>query len=536
MLECRHCRHAAAEERHRHHTAIPRHNMQTDSMTTPACTCSCGASSSASGGGRGSSSSAALQSPSSSGRAAAQVNPYGSSRTTSTNNSNNLDASFVYLPPAPSSASGAGDILLYQIESSLQHGGDADGGLAIAARHTAHLADMIVEGRYKLDGGDDGNNRNDVCLCRACLERVTRAIDADAERYEQETKAYMDAVTSEEDRERQIRQTLSLNAEVAAAGAVDGNNDIATDLKCMSGDELVKNAALNFESEVATLEAAVKEYEQELHHLDELMREQVQRAGILSREEDLVFMDQNDIEIDANEFENVCQQLTARCNEAHKEAVALSKVNLHSALFDIVVSDDCQGTNIHSGSQTPSYSRINGMRLAHRPRFDLGWAEINCAWASAAQLLLFIGSSIKFTSEDLRIVPMSSCAKIMEIRSSKKYVHNLGIDLDQKDVRNGSSSSNGTHHTSRLGDHLIMVPAIRAFNALLSQMMEHLLKQKKASREAQPFKMSRTTIGSYDLMRLHEEDGPSASSVIFCIAKNLKWLAHNSSLDAPTNK
>ena len=507
-------------------------------MTTPACSCSCGASSSTSGGGGRGSSSAALQSPSvpsSSGRVAAQVNPYGSSRTTSTNNNNNLDASFVYLPPAPSSASGAGDILLYQIESSLQHRGGADGGLAsAAARNTAHLADMIAEGRYKLDGGDDGNNNDDVCLCRACLERVTRAIDADTERYEQETQAYMDAVTSEEDRERQIRQALSLNAEVAATAAADGGDNSATDQKHMSGDELVKNAALNFESEVATLEAAVKEYEQELHHLDELMREQVQRAAILSREEDLVFMDQNDIEIDANEFENVSLHLTARCTEAHKEAVALSKVNIHSALFDIVVSDDCEGTNSHNGSQTPSYPRINGMRLAHRPRFDLGWAEINCAWASAAQLLLFIGSSIKFTSEDLRVVPMSSCAKIMEIRSSKKYVHNLGIDLDQKDGRNGSSS-HGTHQTSRLCDHLIMVPAIRAFNALLSQMMEHLLKEKKASRRAQPFKMSRSTIGSYDLMRLHEEDGPSASAVIFCIAKNLKWLAHNSNLVAPTN-
>ena len=506
-------------------------------MTTPARTCSCGTSSSTSGGGRGSSSSAALQSPSvasSSGRAA-QVNPYGSSRTTSTNNSNNLDASFVYLPPAPSSASGAGDILLYQIESSLQHGGDAHGGLAGAARNTAHLADMIVEGRYKLDGGDDGNNSDDVCLCRACLERVTRAIDADTERYEQETQAYMEAVTSEEDRERQIRQTLSLNAEVVAAAAADGGGNSAFDLKHMSGDELVKNAALNFESEVATLEAAVKEYEQELHHLDELMREQVQRAAILSREEDLVFMDQNDIEIDANEFENVSRHLTARCTEAHKEAVALSKVNLHLALFDIVVSDDCEGGNSHGGSQTSSYPRINGMRLAHRPRFDLGWAEINCAWASAAQLLLFIGSSIKFTSDDLRVVPMSSCAKIMEIRSSKKYVHNLGIDLDQNDGRNGSSSSNGTHQTSRMSDHLIMVPAIRAFNALLSQMMEHLLKQKKASIKAHPFKISRTTIGSYDLMRLHEEDGPSASAVIFCITKNLKWLAHNSNLEAPTN-
>jgi len=464
------------------------------------------------------------------------TNPHG--RTTSSTN-NNLDASFVYLPPAPSSASGAGDILLYQIESSLQHGG-ADGnisssGLASAARNTAHLADMLVEGRYSKDGGDDDGN-HDFCLCRACLDRVSRAIGADTERYEIEAQTYMDAVTAEEDRERQIRKTLSLNAEVAAAAAAaaDDKDDKEHDRNRMSGDELVRNAVLNFESEVATLEAAVQEYEQELHHLDELMREQVQRATILSREEDLLLMDQNDIEIDAKEFENVSRQLTARCTEAHREAVALSKVNLHAALFDIVVTDGCEGGNGHVGPQTPSYPRINGMRLAHQPRFDLGWAEINGAWAAAAQLLLFIGSSIKFASEDLRIVPMSSCAKIMEIRGSKKYVHNLGMDLDQGDGRYGSSRSNGTHPTNRLGDRLIMVPAIRAFNALLAEVLEHLLiKQKNATKEGQPFKMSRTTIGSYDLMCLHKEDGPKASAVIFCIAKNLKWLAHNS-IDAPT--
>jgi len=388
---------------------------------------------------------------------------------------------------------------------------------------------MLVEGRYRQDGGDDNDGDHDICLCRACLERVTRAIDADTERYEQETAAYIDAVTAEEDQERQIRQTLSLNAEIAAAAEDDKDDNADADVqKRLSGDELVKSAAVNFESEVATLQAAVKEYQEELSHLDELMREQIQRAAILSREEDLIFMDQNDVEIDAKEFENVSRQLTARCTEAHTEAMALSKVNLHSALFDIVVSDDCDGGKGNGGPYTPSFPRINGMRLAHRPRFDLGWAEINCAWASAAQLLLFIGSSIKFTSEDLRIVPMSSCAKIVEIRGSKNYVHNLGMDLDQGDGRNGSSSSNASHWTSRPNDHLVMIPAIRAFNALLSQVFEHLPKQNKATKEEQPFQISRTAIGSYDLMRLHEEEGPNASAVIFCIAKNLKWLAFNS--------
>ena len=502
-------------------------------MTTPTsskrhpCTCSCGAKPST-GGSRSSSTSCGP---------AVQVNPHG--RTAATPASNNLDASFVYLPPAPSSASGAGDILLYRIESSLQHGGagggDASaGGLASAARNTAHLADMLAEGRYTRDGGDDSDDGNgDTCLCCACLERVTRAIDADTERYERETAAYIDAVTAEEDRERQIRQTLLLNAEVAAAAA-DDKDDSPNDQKRSSGDDLLKDTALNFESEVATLQAAVKEYQEELSHLDELMKEQDQRAAILSREEDLLFMDQNDIEIDAKEFENVSRQLTARCTEAHREAVALSKVNLHSALFDIVVGDDCDGRKDNGGPHTPaSFPRINGMRLGHRPRFDLGWAEINCAWASAAQLLLFIASSVKFTSEDLRIVPMSSCAKIMEIRGSKKYVHNLGMDLDKGDGRNGSSSSNGSHRASSSrprppSDHLIMIPAIRAFNSLLSQVFEHLLKQRKAPKEVQPFKLSRTTIGPHDLMRLHEEDGPNASAVIFCIAKNLKWLASTS--------
>jgi len=419
---------------------------------------------------------------------------------------NSLEASFVYLPPAPGSAAevgGAGELLLYQFASGLhENPTGGGGGLVGAARHAALLAD-IAEGRVDIDegGSDVKDGRGGSSLCRSCVERVARAIDADTARYERETQAYVDAVAAEEDRERQIRQALSFNAEVAYG---DGQHQ----QQRLSGDDLVSNAASAFQEDIDALTAAVHEYEQELEQLNRLLDEQVQRAAILSREEDLLFMDQNDIEIDAAEFETVSRQLTSRCSEAHCEVMSLSKVNLHAALFDIIVNDD----------QLP---RINGMRLSHRPKGDLGWAEMNCAWASAAQLLLFIGGTVKFTSRNLRIVPMTSCAKIMEITGKKKYIHNLGRELDRLDGRNGSN--NGRNNSSYIaGDSMAMIPGIRAFRALQSEVLQHVLKDKKSLQNQ--FRMTISTIGSHDLMRLHEEDSTTAAAVIRYVAKNLEWL------------
>ena len=424
-----------------------------------------------------------------------------------------LEASFVYLPPAPGSAAaeggGAGELLLYQFASGLHKNPSAGGGggLVGAAKHAALLAD-IAEGRGNIDQDEGGNSGHDVAggvsLCRCCVERITRAVNADTARYERETQAYVDAVAAEEDRERKIRQALSLNVDVTNVEQLHHHQRL-------SGDDLVNNAASAFQQDIETLTAAVHEYEQELVRLNSLLDGQIQRAIILSREEDLLFMDQNDIAIDAAEFEIVSRQLTSRCSEAYCEVLALSKVNLHTALFDINLNDN----------QLP---QINGMRLAHRPRGDLGWAEVNCAWASAAQLLLFIGGAVKFTSRDLRIIPMTSCAKILEISGKKKYIHNLGRELDSGDGRSGSSNKNYGRKGIDISDSTVMIPGIRAFNALLCQVLQHIFKEKKSLQKHVPFTMTISTIGSNDLMHLHEEDSTSASAVLRCIVKNLDWL------------
>mmetsp|Transcript_28262 Transcript_28262/g.62083 ORF Transcript_28262/g.62083 Transcript_28262/m.62083 type:complete len:84 (-) Transcript_28262:1407-1658(-) len=74
---------------------------------------------------------------------------------------------------------------------------------------------------------------------------------------------------------------------------------------------------------------------------------------------------------------------------------------------------------------------------------------------------------------------MMSCAKIMEITGKKKYIHNLGRELDRLDGRNGSN--NGRNNSSYIaGDSMAMIPGIRAFRALQSEVLQHVLKDKKS--------------------------------------------------------
>mmetsp|Transcript_34017 Transcript_34017/g.74836 ORF Transcript_34017/g.74836 Transcript_34017/m.74836 type:complete len:136 (+) Transcript_34017:443-850(+) len=120
---------------------------------------------------------------------------------------------------------------------------------------------------------------------------------------------------------------------------------------------------------------------------------------------------------------------------------------------------------------------------------------------------------------------MMSCAKIMEITGKKKYIHNLGRELDRLDGRNGSNNGrNNSSYSRRGGDSMVMIPGIRAFRALQSEVLQHVLKDKMSLQNQVPFRMTISTIGSHDLMRLHEEDSTTAAAVIRYVAKNLEWL------------
>ena len=87
-------------------------------------------------------------------------------------------------------------------------------------------------------------------------------------------------------------------------------------------------------------------------------------------------------------------------------------------------------TSTQTDERDLRYPLINNLRLAHKPR-GISWLEINAGWSQAAQLLMFVGSTIKFKSKDLRIVPLMSCAKIIEVGSNgdTRFVNHLGVDF-----------------------------------------------------------------------------------------------------------
>jgi len=180
------------------------------------------------------------------------------------------------------------------------------------------------------------------------------------------------------------------------------------------------------------------------------------------------------------------------------------------------------------------YPLVNGLRLSHHPKGDLTWGEVDAAWAQAAQLLLFVGGTAGFASRDLRVVPLTSCAKIIEVGrgGDRRIVHSLGKDaLESKEDRGEKNVSDGAGHIRS------MVLSLCAFNALLYQLVYHIETSvlgakvgpapSSSSIERPPYKMSRYQIGQYDLQRLREGDDPGWSAVVQCIASNLKWLAEN---------
>jgi hypothetical protein len=71
-------------------------------------------------------------------------------------------------------------------------------------------------------------------------------------------------------------------------------------------------------------------------------------------------------------------------------------------------------TSTQTDERDLRYPLINNLRLAHKPR-GISWLEINAAWSQAAQLLMFVGSTIKFKSKDLRIVNRNTHDNLLQL-------------------------------------------------------------------------------------------------------------------------
>ncbi len=363
----------------------------------------------------------------------------------------------------------------------------------------------------------------------------------------EETYAYEAAVEKEKNKQRRLRKALSINAGIEKDGIIlhghdnDAENDSDDDANQDNEIDILVSTMGSLQQEIHHLTSSCQEHEEELHQLQMMLQEQHIISNNVTMQEEEVMMDFHQLELDARAFQEVHAQLTHQCHAAERERYYLSQVKLHSTLHHIVLMDEHgfgdghghgqgQGHGIgygygHShGHGVMMYPLINNLRLTHRPRSVVPWLEINAAWSQAAQLIMFIGSTTKFKSRDLRIVPLTSCAKIIDVgmRGDRGIVHHLGVDFDAMDRK--------THRA----EHII--PSIRMFHALLYQMVHHVMTMGWEGDEASvsasaplPYSMELHSIGQYDLHKMDDKDDTGWNVAINCIAANLKWLSGSAS-------
>jgi len=419
-----------------------------------------------------------------------------------------LDASFVHLPAPTNQDSNAAGNTSEDFDLFNQ-------GILHTYRHINVLL-QVAEGHLDLSDG----NGMDEHICLSCVERVASAIDENIDHLRDESRAYEEAVDKEKDKQRRLRKALLINAGIAQeqekqidsshhseeiiTSATSHESEISHE---HGGGDILQRTVNTLQQEIQHLQSACREHEVELWQLNSLLKEQAHLSHSLTQEENDLMMEFNAVEIDAKVFQETHQQLTHQCHAAERERYYLSKVHLHSALFKI----DIYGHGL-------DYPVINNLRLSHRPKGTLTWPEVNAAWSYCAQLVIYVGSTIKFKSKDLRVVPLTTCAKIIEvgIRGDRKIVHNLGVDFGAMDRK--------THRT----EHII--PSIKSFHALLYQMVAHIQALGRMKNlDKLPFHMEPFVIGTLSLVRIHEQDDLAWSDVVRCITSNLKWLSENAS-------
>ncbi|KAL7525363.1 hypothetical protein ACHAWF_001322 [Thalassiosira exigua] len=188
----------------------------------------------------------------------------------------------------------------------------------------------------------------------------------------------------------------------------------------------------------------------------------------------------------------------------------MSRVKLVSMPFDI---------RIHWGdSQSVGrYPTINNLRFAYRTNEKAGLRrdEINAAFSNAAQLVAFtLGLYPSGIVSTIRLIPIRPCAKILVNLPEGQSVHNLGFDAS-----NGSEQSN--HVPSK---------SVTLFLVLLGELSSRIMAQKRrndpaASEDGPPFNMKACSIDNVDVTNLGDSNTSAWSSVMFCIAANLRWLS-----------
>lgn len=333
-------------------------------------------------------------------------------------------------------------------------------------------------------------------LCDLCLDRFTKLIEKDIKSLNHETECYMEKVDEEENKYN---------------SKINGENDFSSQYD---------------QEEITQASELCQRLSLEANQLSQLHEKQVKRSQWLYQEEDKTLMKLNSLEFHSFKVQDRIRDLTFKCSQTSKEINCLkSDVSLlNTLLFDFGLY-----------YQEKKHSTINGLRLSHGPillqtierivdydevcdddniiiydqDFDeLDWQEINAAWSQAAQILLFAAGLSKYAFKDLRIVPSSTCAKIIQLvkpasQDRKQGRNNRieyllgaeiinGINTDRNFIQNKqkvkfSMKKRGIHHQQYAHSRKVkkfyhnlesasLMKSLRVFNRLLHQIIDHVIK------------------------------------------------------------
>mmetsp|Transcript_24025 Transcript_24025/g.43093 ORF Transcript_24025/g.43093 Transcript_24025/m.43093 type:complete len:500 (+) Transcript_24025:92-1591(+) len=432
-----------------------------------------------------------------------------------------LDASFVNIPhyryPPTDGGLSALERNVHNIESilgealrsSCEENNSTDGSIRNPSRketvnganmqEASRRMDVFLESTMAILAGSNsmkvGGEVLQIFYCQSCLDRIGVAMETCSERLDEEIIAYDKVASSEEERTLLLSKVVSMNSDM---------DDIHGE-----EDDAIHRAIESFQYELDTLANACDEQEKELRILQNLMQDQMDRSNAISDQEDTVLQELNTLEIDARNFSEESHLVSNSCSVVENEIDAMSRVKLMSIPFDIRI-------NWENNQQSGRYPTINNLRLAYRinEKAGLRREEINAAFSNAAQLMAFtLGLYPRLITSTIRIIPIHPCAKILVNLPEGQSVHNLGFDT-------ANATDNSNHVPSR---------SITLFLVLLSQLSAHILMgtdQNTTGTTAQPpFPMTEFSIDDVDMTKLAESNMAAWSSVVFCIAANLRWLS-----------
>jgi hypothetical protein len=324
-------------------------------------------------------------------------------------------------------------------------------------QHLLQLLDAV-------SSSSSSSSSEEVSLCMDCVDRVAAALETDTQRMYGEINAYHEAVAESKQKQRTINETISKKA--------------------------LEDTERTYMDEIEMIRQEVQAREEELGHLYSLYKEQTEITQQSEVFEEQILQEQNALELQSLAFDDSLQLLSKSLGQIQHEVDRLSMVKLPQTLFDLQVDE--RGLR---------YPLINQLRLAYRPKGDVPVSEIQVAWSQATQLLLTLGTLLRYPSSDWKIVPLADCSKLI----FRKEIFNL-----------------------KPGD----CRGLMAWNALLDQVIKHAMSMSQQPCQpgsnkdpTPPFPSSPSSIGNTELAHLDQLDHVGWSQVIHRMASNLLWLS-----------